>query len=45
MCIRDSYWGDPSLEREVTQLLGEAREEGHERMEQLAERYLRKVHS
>lgn len=38
------YWGDPALEREITQLLKEAREEGNERTEQLAERYLRKVH-
>ncbi len=38
------YWGDPSLEREVSQLLAEAREEGNERAEQLAERYLRRVH-
>jgi hypothetical protein len=37
------YWGDPSLEREVRQLLGEAREEGNERGEQLAERYLRRA--
>jgi hypothetical protein len=37
------YWGDPSLEREVRQLLGEARDEGNERAEQLAERYLRRA--
>jgi hypothetical protein len=37
------YWGDPALEREVSQLLAEAREEGNERMEQLAERYLRRT--
>ena len=35
------YWGDPSLEGEVTLLLAEAREEGNERVEQLAERYLK----
>ena len=38
------YWGDPSLEQEVSQLLAEAREEGNERAEQLAERYLRHAH-
>ena len=38
------YWGDPALERQVSQLLAEAREEGNERAEQLAERYLRRVH-
>lgn len=38
------YWGDPSLEPQVSQLLAEAREEGDERAEQLAERYLRHVH-
>jgi hypothetical protein len=37
------YWGDPSLEREVRQLLAEASEEGDERMEQLAGRYLRRI--
>ncbi|MGH7498389.1 MAG: hypothetical protein ACREL3_06010 [Gemmatimonadales bacterium] len=37
------YWGDPALEREVSQLLTEAREEANERAEQLAERYLRRV--
>jgi hypothetical protein len=37
------YWGDPSLEREVSQLLAEAREEGNERMEQLAGRYLKRT--
>ncbi len=37
------YWGDPALEPEVLQLLAEAREEGNERWEQLAERYLRRV--
>ena len=37
------YWGDPSLEREVSQLRAEAREEGNERTEQLAERYLRRA--
>jgi hypothetical protein len=37
------YWGDPTLEREVSQLLAEARDQGDERVEQLAERYLRRV--
>jgi hypothetical protein len=37
------YWGDPALEREVSQLLAEAREEGNERTEQLAERFLRRM--
>lgn len=37
------YWGDPSLEREVVQLLAEATEEGNERVEQLAERFLRRA--
>jgi hypothetical protein len=37
------YWGDPTLASEVSQLLAEAREEGNERWEQLAERYLRRV--
>jgi len=37
------YWGDPSLSREVVQLLAEAQEEGNERMAQLAERYLRRM--
>jgi hypothetical protein len=37
------YWGDPALKREVSQLLAEAREEGNERAEQLAERYLRRI--
>ncbi len=37
------YWGDPSLEAEVSQLLAEAREEGNERVEQLAERYLKRA--
>jgi len=37
------YWGDPALEHEVSQLLAEAREEGNERAEQLAERYLNRI--
>ena len=37
------YFGDPALKREVQQILGEAREDGNERLEQLAERFLRRV--
>jgi hypothetical protein len=37
------YWGDPTLMGEVKQILGEARESGNERLEQLAERYLRRT--
>ena len=37
------YFGDPALKREVEQILGEAREDGDERLEQLAERFLRRV--
>jgi hypothetical protein len=37
------YFGDPALRREVEQILGEAREDGDERLEQLAERFLRRV--
>jgi hypothetical protein len=37
------YFGDPSLRREVEQLLAEARESGNERLEQLAERFLRRI--
>ena len=37
------YFGDPALKREVQQILGEAREDGNERLEQLAERFLRWV--
>jgi hypothetical protein len=37
------YFGDPSLRREVEQILAEATESGHERMEQLAERFLRRI--
>jgi hypothetical protein len=35
------YWGDPALFPPVEQLLAEAREDRHDRMEQLAERFLR----
>ena len=35
------YWGDPALKAEVERLLGEARDDGDERLEQLAERFLR----
>jgi hypothetical protein len=37
------YFGDPALGKEVEQLLGEAQESGNERMEQLAERFLRRI--
>ncbi|MBA3555915.1 MAG: hypothetical protein H0W29_14300 [Gemmatimonadales bacterium] len=37
------YFGDPVLRREVEQLLAEAVEVGDERLEQLAERFLRRV--
>lgn len=35
------YWGDPALRGEVEGILIEAREDGDERLEQLAERFLR----
>jgi hypothetical protein len=35
------YWGDPALKGEVEAILIEAREDGNERLEQLAERFLR----
>jgi hypothetical protein len=37
------YFGDPALRREVEQILGEARDDRDERLEQLAERFLRRV--
>lgn len=37
------YFGDPALRREVEQLLAEAAEDGDERLEQLAERFLRRT--
>jgi hypothetical protein len=37
------FWGDPALVSEVERILAEAREDGNERQEQLAERYLRRV--
>ncbi len=37
------YWGDPSLAAEISRLLAEAREGGNERVEQLAERYLKRA--
>ena len=36
-------FGDPALENEVTAILAEARAGGDERLEQLAERYLRRA--
>lgn len=35
------YWGEPKLRPLVEQILSEAREDGNERLEQLAERFLR----
>jgi hypothetical protein len=37
------YWGDPKLRPWVEQILTEAQEDGNERLEQLAERFLRFV--
>ena len=36
------FWGDPALVPEVERILAEAREDGNERQEQLAERFLRR---
>ncbi|HEX3235763.1 MAG TPA: hypothetical protein VHR41_16310 [Gemmatimonadales bacterium] len=36
------YWGDPVLHSEVERILTEAREDRDERLEQLAERFLRR---
>jgi hypothetical protein len=35
------YWGDPALYLEVERILAEAREDDDDRLEQLAERFLR----
>ena len=35
------YWGEPRLRPIVERILAEAREDGNERLEQLAERFLR----
>ena len=35
------FWGDPALVAQVERILGEAREDGDDRLEQLAERFLR----
>jgi hypothetical protein len=35
------YWGEPKLRPLVERILEEAREDGNERLEQLAERFLR----
>ncbi|MGI8818679.1 MAG: hypothetical protein ACR2HW_06000 [Gemmatimonadales bacterium] len=35
------YWGEPRLRPVVERILAEAREDGNERLEQLAERFLR----
>jgi hypothetical protein len=37
------YFGDPALSRQVEQILAEAVEDGDERLEQLAERFLRRA--
>jgi hypothetical protein len=37
------FWGDPVLAPEVERILAEARDDGNERLEQLAERFLRRV--
>ena len=37
------YFGDPTLRKEVEQILGEALESGNDRLEQLAERFLRRA--
>jgi hypothetical protein len=37
------FWGDPALAAEVERILAEARDDGDERLEQLAERFLRRV--
>jgi len=36
------FWGDPALAPEVERILAEARDDGNERLEQLAERFLRR---
>ncbi len=38
------YWGEPGLRPLVERVLAEAREDGNERLEQLAERFLRARH-
>jgi hypothetical protein len=35
------YWGEPKLRRLVERILEDARQDGNERLEQLAERFLR----
>jgi hypothetical protein len=37
------YFGDRALKREVEQILAEAQEDNDERLEQLAERFLRRI--
>jgi hypothetical protein len=37
------YWGEPKLRPWVERILAEARQDGDERLEQLAERFLRAV--
>lgn len=38
------YWGEPKLRPAVERILAEAQEDGNERLEQLAERFLRVRH-
>jgi hypothetical protein len=35
------YWGEPKLRRHVTQILAEAKRDGDDRLEQVADRFLR----
>jgi hypothetical protein len=35
------YWGEPRLREHVQRILAQARKSGDDRLEQLAERYLR----
>jgi hypothetical protein len=37
------YWGDPALKSQVEQIRAEAEEDGDERLEQLAGRFLRRA--
>jgi hypothetical protein len=37
------FWGDPALGPQVERILAEARDDGDERLEQLAERFLRRM--
>jgi hypothetical protein len=37
------FWGDPALAPQVERILAEARDDGNDRLEQLAERFLRRA--